>query len=167
MAKQSAEGNQPDTGLERRLRRAEAILVELAQTHAKMHDQMLDLRRVLAGENPVRAALEIWAAHWQERWGAAYTFNRQVDPAAVKRLLTKIRPADLHERMARYMRDADPFIVRNKHPLNIFIGHVNTYAATTNNEIETASGAVDCRHLPPCRNDQEHTRRKLADARGE
>ena len=61
--------------------------------------------------------------------------------------------------MIAYLFDTDLFMARNRHPFPIFVSRFNSYVAQSPAalSLETAAPA-DCRHLPVCQSDAEHTR---------
>lgn len=151
-----------------------AQLDEILATIAKLHDQVNALkRRVEGGPNPIKEVLTEFDLKWVASYfkpgsNAHYEFNRSIDPAHVKRLLKTMDVATLKARIARYFRDREPFLVKNRHPFNLFVSRINAYAISgPANEMPAASAepVPGCEHTPPCGTDVEHTRRRMADLR--
>lgn len=132
----------------------------------KMRDRIIDMKRKLAAENPVRDVLEFFSAKWVERWargqaGAKYEFVRPNDPAQVKRLLKTMTVDTLNGRIARFFQDRDEWLQRAKHPFGAFVKGINKYQPEANLRPRPAG----CRHDPPCADDVAHTDRMAADLR--
>jgi hypothetical protein len=110
---------------------------------------------------------ELWCARYANGERGRYVWRFAVDRPNLKRLLRTLGLEELTARATRYMRNADPFIVRSRHPFGLFVSGINTYAAEApGGELTLEAPAVhDCRHSPACKSDQEHTRRKLAEMR--
>lgn len=141
-------------------------------TIAKLHEQVLALKRKAEGINPIGEVLTCFDEHWKRRYaGAAQTRYEFVaaDASHVKRWLKTMDAPTLKNRIARYFADADDFYRRNKHPFYLFVKNINKYsstmAPTETQEVLGAQVVVDCKHLPPCGTDAEHTRRRMEDMR--
>lgn len=153
-----------------------AQLDEILTTIAKLHDQVNKLKRRLeGGPNPVKEVLTVF----DDRWRACYTvglvppvhyeFNRTIDPAHVKRLLKVMDATTLKTRIVRYFNDREPFLVKNRHPFNLFVTRINAYSGGNSTPAApmelTAEPVPGCAHQPPCGTDHEHTRRRMEDMR--
>jgi hypothetical protein len=143
-------------------------------TAAKLADQIIAMKRKVEGVNPVREVLAFYDELWVSRYSAGakppvrYEFNRTIDPATVKRWLKTMDVLVLKGRITRYFADRDAFLVRHKHPFNLFIKNFNTYAPPANQGASVASSpepVPQCSHVPPCGTDAEHTRRRMEDMR--
>lgn len=136
----------------------------------KLREQVTAMKQQLEGENPVGDVLKHFDLSWMALYtrGASpavhYEFNGAKDAGQVKRLLKTMDANTLKNRMTNYLRDRDDFLVRQKHPFNVFISRVNTYAATTKFGTSVTT-AVGCLHVPPCATDAEHTGKRLAETR--
>lgn len=103
--------------------------------------------------------------YWGHRYAGGvrdnYMWNFAKDRAQIKRLLKSLTVTEIQERMHRYMKSDDPFYVRARHSFPLFVASINSWAA----EPRQQAGAVDCWHMPPCIDDQEHTRRRMQEVR--
>jgi hypothetical protein len=140
------------------------LLEKLAAVHAEM-------RIILAGGPTIGARLrqleEAWRVTWGVRYpGGKYQFNKTIDVPAQKRLLREFTPAELMPRMQRYL--ADDFYAARRHPFAAFAADINRWAAEASDpDAPEISGEAphDCKHVPPCRSDAEHTARRRQDRR--
>lgn len=162
-------------------RKVEQRLDEILATLDKLRDQVVTLKRHVAGENPVRDVLAFYDELWMNRYthglspAVHYDFNRTVDPATVKRWLKTMDALTIKGRITRYFADRDPFLVRQKHPFNLFIKNFNAYAPPSNVRpsvhdlgdpaFTPPEHVPDCRHEPRCKSDVEHTQRKQRELR--
>lgn len=149
--------------------RIDRLCDDIEETIAKLHDQVRTLRSAVAGENTVGKAIAYWQASWKGRYRADYDLTK-ADAGNLKRLVTKHGLGELCARLNRYLHDRDDFLERQKHPLSIFFSRVNTYASPIAGagpfDVDTEmEPPPDCRHAPPCRSDQEHTRKRAAERR--
>ena len=148
------------------------LLRHIRATQAKFNEQIDALEAELNQEatpgQQAKQALAAFGRLWQARYQAKYTFNRKVDPAHLKRLVRELGLDDLKVRITAYLQDADPFIVKNRHPLNLFVSRVNVYAprqVTSTLLSREDALPVGCQHRPPCLSDQDHTRRRLRESK--
>lgn len=106
---------------------------------------------------------------WTNRYQQAYVPTWGKDIASMKRLLGKLAPAAIEQRMAQYLKSGETFYVQARHPLNLFVLNVNKFTGQAPKaqqaDDDLFSGPSDCRHAPLCRTDEEHTRRKSAELR--
>lgn len=154
----------------------ETLINDIKGSITKLHDQVLTLERHVRGENPVGDVMKFFDEKWMSLYthGMApavhYEFNRKVDPAQIKRLVNQVGSAtEMKARLTRYFADNDLFLRKNRHPLNLFISRLNTYAPqgkTVAEEFDMVPATPsDCRHSPLCRDDVQHTMRKQREMR--
>lgn len=134
------------------------LIKDLESTIARAHDQLLAIKVIVAGGNPVGDAMDYFNTAWRTRYGSNYIWNKKQDPAAIKRLLRAMPIGELKARMGFYLNIDDQFYAKNQHPFGIFASAINAFSRTTGN-------TFNCSHTPPCKNDVEHTQRKLKEAR--
>lgn len=77
----------------------------------------------------LKQAERSFAAVWGERYRGAYLWRYAVDRPNLKRLIASLGIEELEIRMARYIRDEDAFLVRQRHPFGLFVRQVNQYAS--------------------------------------
>lgn len=132
-------------------------------------DALIDLKRLQAGENPVRDAMFQWQELWSNRYAKPYVWAaRGRDAGSIKRLVNITGSVSvLVEMMRRYIADDEQFLVRQQHPFQIFANNPNRWAPTppTFRAMEDDAPPPSCHHDPPCRSDAEHTRKRMADLR--
>jgi hypothetical protein len=109
---------------------------------------------------------------WSARYGnTKYSFDYKVDRPQMLRLLKMMPIEEIEARMARYLRNSDPFFSKCRHTFPILVKTINQHA------IEQPTGALDlnadesspigCQHSPTCKTDSEHTKRINEDRRRE
>ena len=132
-----------------------------------------EIDNVLGGGVGVGELLKRLERHYSELWTvryrSPYTWRYPVDRPNLKRLIKLLGVEEIERRMIVYVKDGDPYLVKARHPFGLFVSNVNTYAAAPVDDFTLAGGAAptvaDCKHAPACRDDQEHTRRKMAELR--
>ena len=158
---------------------------EFREQMKKLYRQLVDQRNQMAATLETFRALlvkeatpaeksrllfDVWALTWQARYsGDTYVFSGARDGAQFKRLL-KILPAkEIERRMHAFMASDDPFHVKARHSLPVFVATINAFGAeSTETPFELAgAAAVGCKHLPRCTSDVVHTKRIMRDMRGE
>jgi hypothetical protein len=143
-----------------RMLKAEGKIEEIERALGRAHDELRDLRQILAGGNPVGEAMRFYAASWSQlHGGETYQWERPKANAQMKQLLKQLSLDDLKARMIAYLSDAEPFLTRNAHPFGLFVTRVNSYSP------KAQPPPVGCRHDPPCSSDVQHTQRRLHEAR--
>ena len=141
--------------------------VKLADQQAQLLEEM---QAIIAGKRGMGARMRLlsdgYLAAWAKRYGGKYVWQRTEDSAAAKRLLQHLEPEELVKRAARYLRSPNPFYADQRHPFRLFARDVNAFADDLQIPFEDNGATVaDCKHTPPCRSDQEHTRKRAADMR--
>lgn len=151
----------------------EQALTQIRSTFEKLGAQIDALTALLAQEPTVgqnaKKILDFYAGKWGLRHeGAKFIPNGAKDMNLLKRLQKDLEPGEICRRMLRYLASQDKFIVEAKHPIGLFVANVNKYALTQAEDDASflRVQVVDCQHTPRCRSDQEHTKRKMADVRG-
>ena len=136
------------------------LVTDLEATLARAHDQLAGIQRILAGGNPVGDVIDYFSRNWQAQYGSAYTWNRKVDPATIKRLLRSLSVPDLKRRIIVYFATADLFYVKNQHPFSVFVSTINAHTPKA-----PPRGPGCTLHDPPCQRTQECIARRLAEGR--
>lgn len=151
---------------DRTRKQLEKLTGDLKTIIARGHDTLLHIDRVLKGENPVGELFDFWKTQWRATYRADYVFENRKDAGQFNRLLKALPVGVVKRLLLAYLRDDDPFLVRNKHPLNLFWSRVNTYrAAAVGPGPAMPSLPVGCQHEPPCSSDAEHTTRRQRELR--
>lgn len=155
-----------------------AALAKLLPLAKELHEKLgavLEEVDALAGggagiSEKTKAIREAFDAAWCDRYAAGehgrYLWRNPVDAANVKRLTKALGVDELRARIARYIANEDPYVVRARHPFGLFVSGINSYAgpAAAPEDLELDAPTVsDCKHVPRCTSDQQHTDRKLRD----
>lgn len=104
---------------------------------------------------------------WRGRYRSAYVWAYAKDRPSSKRLIKQIGLEELERRAARYLQNSDPFFASKRHPFGLFVATVVQHAAPNDAaELELEGTApADCRHVPRCASDREHTKTRAAEMR--
>lgn len=128
------------------------------------------VRSKVEGRNPAWELMQ----HFDALWCGCYANGTDVhykflakDGAAFKRMVNdNPRPDELRAQVSRYFSDVEPFLVKNKHPTYLFFSRRNTYTTDATPVLPGSQrGVADCRHVPRCTTDIQHTKQKGADLR--
>lgn len=141
------------------------IIALLKSRHDEDGALIEELERLAGGGRGIGEIMKDSYAHWIALWPhGTYVFKFDKDAPQMKRLIRQLGGTELQARMLRYLKDQDPFYVEKKHPFQMFVSTINKWAGSTD---ATALGPtpVGCTHTPPCRDDQEHTRKKMRETR--
>jgi hypothetical protein len=142
----------------------------LRDLQVKADDITEEIGKLLNGEEGIGEKLkglerdlsEIWAA----RYGSAYVWQYVRDRPAMKRLLKNLHDDQIVGRWATYLKDNDPFYVKSRHGFGLFASQVNRFTSPdTPQELELLEAPADCKHIPRCLSDQDHTRRRAQENR--
>ena len=156
-----------------RLRKLHELQTEL---HRKYIDDMGAIARevetLMGGGLGIADVLKRLEKHYDATWcvryapgqTGRYVWNYGKDRAQWKRLISLLGVEELELRVVNYLRDGDDYYVKSRHPFALFITNVNRFASSSTStpalELE-APVVADCKHKPPCKSDQEHTRRRV------
>lgn len=156
-----------------------AKLLELRkELIAKLHDCTIEIDNLLGGKAGIGEQLKAVTTCFDTAWGdryaggvaGRYVWARMKDIPQIKRLLKMLGLEELQDRIARYLQDEDPFVRNARHPFGLLVSRINSYAAAASAPADLqleAPTVSDCKHRPACKNDQEHTRRKMRELQGE
>ena len=146
-------------------------LLEHAVKLAEQQQLLLaEMQAIAAGKEGVGAKMrkvsDGFLAAWATRYGGKYVWNGAEDSPACKRLLQRLEPEELIKRAQRYIARTDDFYLRERHPFRFFARNINTFADDLQIPFDAdPTGVADCKHDPPCRSDQEHTRKRAKEMR--
>lgn len=108
-----------------------------------------------------------YSAAWSGRYQGEYLFNFTKDVPNIKRLLKTFANAELAARALSYVKNNDLFFTRARHPFGTFVTTINQHAGeqlpVEAFELDADVPAIDCKHVPFCRTESEHTARRAAD----
>lgn len=104
---------------------------------------------------------EAWCSRYARGKTGVYVWTHARDRGTMKALLRKMDVDEILARAARYIASEDGFYVRGRHPWGLFVSSVNQWTAHApgNGELELEPG-FSCSHVPACKSDAEHTRRR-------
>lgn len=145
--------------------------IELSTKQEAIYDEM---RRLLGGGPSIGELLKLaegaFETLWTERYKTRYFWVYTKDRPALKRLILQIGNDELAARFRRYLSNDDPFFTKARHSFGVFVATVNQHAAMAESTLTLEGGSEDrpvgCTHLPPCKDDVEHTRKKVQEMRG-
>lgn len=148
---------------------------------AKMAAISLEVSTLLGGGVGIGDVLKRLEDHYAKLWAVRYApgwkpgdkggfmWDFKKDRAQWKRLIARLGVEELELRIGDYMKDGDAFYVGARHPFGLFITNINRFTASAQKHADdfelSAPAVADCKHDPACKNDQEHTRRKMSDMR--
>lgn len=133
---------------------------------AEIRERLDELETLTMGEVPDvvkmgKRAHDTWTRLWEAKYREPYVANHKVEKPNIKRFLTKgVSVEILEEKMAAYLLDSDPFLVRQRHPFNLFVSRFNSIRVREG-AADAPAPPVDCHHTPTCKSDIEHTRRMM------
>lgn len=119
----------------------------------------------------LKEAEGVYVELYSARYRGTYVWQYAKDRPQMKRLIKLLGMEELKARMARYIQNTDTFFTSRRHPFGLFVSTIVQHARANDQplagELALDGGAVaDCKHVPPCQSDQEHTRRRSAEMRG-
>lgn len=132
-----------------------------------LQEQVDTIEALLAEEaTPGQQAKQVcdyFARKWQDRYRQRYVFPSI--PGALKQvkgLLKGLTVEQVQAAIDRFLKSGEAFYVSGRHTFPMFASSINKWTVTGPGELFTeARPPADCRHVPPCVDDIEHTR-KLA-----
>lgn len=143
-------------------------LAELETQITALFERTQEIRALLnAAPTPALEAKELlsyFATGWERRYGRAYMTTPAKEIAALKRAVVGLGFEEVKLRIDRYIDSNRDLYVDAFHPVTLFVSVINRLADVAPGPLREAP--VDCHHEPPCRDDVEHTRRKLRESRG-
>lgn len=160
----------------RQVERATKLVAEIEKLDLQRGELMAELSKVLHGEQAMGDVLKIaYAAFsdaWQRRYKAPYSFSFVRDAPQMKRLIKALGIEELTARMARYVRNGDPFFLKARHGFNVFVSTVNQHTVASDGDLgDLLSGdsedpaPSDCRHTPRCATQAACTKAAIAEQR--
>lgn len=160
----------PDATKGPNLKKVEALLSLLKDNHDKSAAIIEEVNQLLGGGVGIAAQIKdvqhAFHEAWTHRYRGQYVWRHAVDIPHIKRLIKMLGVEEVKTRVVNYLRNEDPFIGRSRHPFGLFVSGINSYANEgPGGELELESPAVGCSHVPPCKSDSDHTRRKSAELR--
>lgn len=143
------------------------------ELQAKQDAIVDEIRRMLGGGVPIGELLKqaeaAFSTAWNDRYPGRYVWQYAKDRPHMKRLLLTLGLEELTARFGRYVRNHDQFFTQARHSFGAFVHTVNQHAALAvagGFDLDDSDRPVGCTHLPACRDDVEHTRKRASEMRG-
>lgn len=120
---------------------------------AKRDALMAEIAAALGGGEGIGAKLSRLKKTYSDLWQAAYRsgpyqFDHKVDTGHLKRwLVAGFSEDEITARMVAYLRTADPFYVKARHPFLIFVKGFNGFVPMSTAPIEDPSAAATAAKL--------------------
>jgi hypothetical protein len=138
----------------------------LRATWMKWGEQLDALEAMLSEEatpgQQAKHLLDYFATAWHGKYRQRYVVtNGAAAIAALKKLLKDLTIVEVEKAMTAFLASNDPFYVKARHPLSMFVPAVNkfTVAAPAADRDMFEMAPPDCRHAPKCKTDLECSRR--------
>lgn len=156
------------------LANAAKLLAVAQEVHGKLGDIIAELDGILGGKAGIGAEMKQLASTfdrlWSERYARGemgrYVWGGKKDNAQLKRLIKMLGLAEAERRVGAYIASDDDFFRKHRHSFGMFVSTINQHASTDRIEFSLdAPAPAGCKHTPPCKTDQEHTRRRRDELR--
>jgi len=150
----------------------EAALHNVRTSWLKLGSQLEDLEAMLKAESTPGQVAKQCLDHFAKTWEARYRTKLIIAsyPGAIvqlKTLLKAMTADELTAAMTRYLSSNEPFYASARHGLPMFIKCINKFTAAADDGGSFLEAApADCRHMPACRTDVEHTRKRARERNG-
>lgn len=140
------------------------LIEKFRQQQAASYETLEEMMALLGGV-PIGDLLKrletAFADAWAARYRDTYVWTYVQDRPQMKRLLRHLAPEEIEARMVRYVRSADPFYQKARHPFRLFASNPNQWASERPSETfdlnADESPAIGCQHTPRCPSDSAHT----------
>lgn len=160
---------------DKEIERTRTLIAAFRVEHDKTAAILEELEILLTGGTGIAEKLKeaegTYSELWAGRYRSAYIWAYQKDRPHTKRLIKLLGVEELKARMARYLQNTDVFFTSRRHPYGLFVSTIVQHARANDQpmagDLELMPNVYDCRHDPPCKSDQEHTKRRAAEMRGE
>lgn len=155
----------------KRLARIGKLYDVLHELKAKEYEILDEIGHLVRGEpgmaEHLKQAIAGWEASWHTRYRSRYVWNRTIEIPQVKRLIKQLGVEELVARSVNYVANDDPYYLRARHGFGLFASQVNRFASASSSDESTfeLTPPADCRHTPPCKSEQEHTRKRSSELR--
>ena len=114
-----------------------------------------EIERVLSGADGIGTVLHrleeafdaIWCARYAPGQTDRYVWRYVQDRPNLKRLLRALSEAELQARFVVYVKNDDPFYVKNRHTFGLFVSSVNSHTAAP---VAPVYEPWVCPHEPRC-----------------
>lgn len=150
----------------KRLAIMDKLLPALREEHARLGTLIDELEACTGGNATIGEKLKDAERHfsqlWEERYHEPYAWvDIPKSRGQLKTLFRKLSPEIVNGRISKYLANNDPFFTDRKHPFGLFVATVNQHVVA--HEQSLLVRPTGCRHDPPCRDQVQHTKKKLAE----
>lgn len=136
---------------------------------AKLHDVQIEIHKLATGQDATGDVLKrlegAFSCEWQARYGSPYSFQFAKDRAQWKLKMKIATEADIQQRIMSYFHQPDDYTAKAKHSFGLFISRFNSLVGAPTVIEVFGPCAAEGKHIPPCKNDQEHTSRYMKEMR--
>lgn len=154
-------------------KRFKALTAKLRELHSQQDDILREMQTIADGgvsvADKVKRVETFFQAEWESVYGGAYAWRYSVDVPNIKRLLRSIDVEELLRRIENFFGNREDFYRKGRHTFGMFVATVNThasYGADTDANAFDLEPPPDCKHKPPCKTDQQHTKKRAAEMAG-
>lgn len=154
------------------MERVTKLFDTLEELEGKATEVRGEIAKLLRGEPAIGDLLKLAMAHfaesWRIRYRAPYAWRSTTDVPQMKRLIKLLGIDELKARITNFIANDEDYFKRSRHGFGLFVATVNQHAGQgtdSGGELELASAPSDCRHVPPCKSDIQHTQRLMEDMR--
>lgn len=149
----------------KRLAIMDKLLPALREEYARLGALIDELEACTGGNATIGEKLKDVETHfgelWQQRYGEPYVWDYTKNRGQLKTLFRKLSPEIVKSRVSAYLANGEGFYVDRKHPFGLFVATINQHVPPREHELfERPTG---CKHKPPCRDQVQHTKKKLAE----
>jgi len=129
------------------MKRVKALLEELQALREKETALIEEINLQLGGGvgigQKMRAARADFEDAWALRYRTPYQWQHTKDAPNLKRLVLALGPEEFRARAGRYVKDEDPWLLKNRHPFGVFVSSINRYVVEQPIAQGTFGGSLD------------------------
>jgi hypothetical protein len=141
----------------------------MREEHEKMGALIAEFEAIASGGPTIGDKLKEIEAHWADLWKWRYHEDfAWTDIATIrsqeKLLLKKLGGVDaVKARISNYIGNAAPGLVEKRHSWFWFIRTINDHVPVGEGADSLTQTPDGCKHVPPCRDQFEHTKKRQAE----
>lgn len=152
------------------IEKLKSLVFELRELQTKEAALTDEIDALLGGGAGIGALMkrleETFGALWRARYGVPYMWTYTKDRPQLKRLLRALAVDEIEARMGTYLKSGEAYYGAARHNFSLFVATINNHQGlAAPAELTLSAPPVGCRHTPPCKDDQEHTKRNTAEVR--
>jgi hypothetical protein len=151
-----------------RLKQLTKLVAEHRELMARLSVITDEIDRVLQGRGATFLRIveleSYFATLWSSVYHEPYVFKAH-DRDQLKRVFRATGDEEIiKRRMLNYIQNSDAFYGDRRHPFGMFISTFNQHANEATSH-DLGDAVADCRHVPRCVSDQQHTARRRRELR--